>query len=182
MSIKTRNSKSEARNRGYTLVELIVAVGLFAIIMTIASGAYIVMIDLTRQSQNKATGIDNLSFALETMTRNIRTGTNYNCGGAGDCSGTDSFSFSDPNGETITYTNVSSAIYQRKGNGALSVLTDPLSVNISSLKFYVSGTTSGDNYQPHVTIIISGDVSSGSGKEPQSFVVETGATMRGPDI
>ena len=63
---------------GYTLVELIVAVGLFALVMLLAAGAYLMMIGVNRQAQGIATGIDNLSFALETMTRSIRTGTNYN--------------------------------------------------------------------------------------------------------
>jgi len=176
MSIKTQNSKSEARNRGYTLIELIVAVGLFAIIMTIASGAYIVMIDLTRHSQNKAVGIDNLSFALETMTRTIRTGTNYSCNGGGNCLNGTSFSVVNSIGNTINYSLSNGVILQNN-----IPLTDP-SVIVSSLKFYASGTLAADNYQPHVTIIIYGSVSSGQGKTPESFVVETGATMRGLDI
>jgi prepilin-type N-terminal cleavage/methylation domain-containing protein len=171
-------------SRGYTLIELIIAVGLFAVVMTLASGAYIIMIDLTRQAQNKATGIDNLSFALETMTRNIRTGTNYNCGGLGDCvSGASSFSFTDSNGVDVTYRLSGTTIQQNKG-GTQSILTEP-SVVVSSFMFYVSGTVplSAGNYsQPHVTIIVSGSVSSGPGKALQSFSVETGATMRGSDL
>jgi len=64
-------------------------------------------------------------------------------------------------------------------------LTDPSSVTISSLMFYVSGTgtytATGDINQPHVTIIVSGTVSAGPGKS-QAFSVETGATMRGTDL
>ena len=60
------------------------------------------------------------------------------------------------------------------------ILTDP-AVNVTSLEFYVSGTTPGDAYQPHVTITISGTVSSGQGKT-EPFSVETGATMRGIDL
>ena len=60
------------RARGYTLIELMVAVGLFAIVMMLASGAYLVMIGVSRQTQGIATGVDNLAFALETMTRITR--------------------------------------------------------------------------------------------------------------
>ncbi|MFA6969108.1 MAG: prepilin-type N-terminal cleavage/methylation domain-containing protein, partial [Candidatus Paceibacterota bacterium] len=91
-------------SRGYTLIELIIAVGLFALVMLLASGAYIMMIGLSRQAQGIATGINNLSFALETMTRDIRTGTNYNCGGLGDCSsGASVFSFKNESGVTVSY-------------------------------------------------------------------------------
>ncbi|MEK7144402.1 MAG: prepilin-type N-terminal cleavage/methylation domain-containing protein [Patescibacteria group bacterium] len=187
--MEARSTKHEARN-GYTLIELVVAVGLFALVMTLASGAYLLMIDLNRQAQGIATGVDNLSFALETMTRSIRTGTAYRCGtlgSEGDCpGGANSFSFTDASGADITYAHgfqadeVTGAIVK---NGTI-ILTDP-SVSVSSLMFYVSGTAtvaSADFAQPYVTIIISGTVSSGPRKTPQVFTVETGATMRGIDL
>ena len=172
------------RSRGYTLVELIVAIGLFALIMLLASGAYLMMIALTRQAQGVATGLDNLSFALETMTRSIRTGTAYSCGaslGAGDCSGGgNSFTFKNKDNATITYSLSSPSIVQTT-SGIARTLTDP-SVSISALTFYVTGTASSDSQQPRVMMVISGTVSSGSSKPSQSFIVETGATMRGTDI
>ena len=164
--------------RGYTLVELIVAVGLFAFIMMLASGAYLVMIGINRQVQGIATGIDNLAFALETMTRTVRTGTSYSCNSSGDCSNGDSdFSVVDSSGNTVDYALSGGVITQ---NGV--ALTDP-SVTVSSLMFYASGTgkPTSDYLQSRVTIIVSGTVSSGPGKT-EPFTVETGATMRGSDI
>lgn len=161
--------------RGYTLIELIVAVGLFALVMMLVSGAYITVIGLTEQAQGMATGIDNLSFALETMTLTIRTGTNYSCNGGGDCSGGAAFSVKNSSGTTISYALSNGTITQNS-----VAITDP-SVNVTSLAFYVSGTTKGDAYQPHVTIVIAGTVSYGPGKTGP-FSVETGATMRGIDL
>ena len=165
------------RSKGYTLVELIIAVGLFALIMMLASGAYLVMIGVNRQVQGIATGIDNLAFALETMTRTIRTGAGYSCpGGASDCI-VNNFSLTDADGTPVTYAISDGVITQ---NGV--ALTDP-SVNVSSLAFYASGTRKppSDYLQSRVTIVISGTVSSGPGKT-EEFTVETGATMRGTDI
>lgn len=180
--------------RGYTLIELIVAMGLFALVMTLASGAYLVMIGVNRQAQALATGINNLSFAFESMTRDIRTGTQYSCGGGGDCSGGTSFSILDTSGQTIVYGSSSSSsvcggvttgCITRTKNGVTSPLTDP-SVKVSSLKFYAYGTapySSGqDVNQARVTIIVSGSVDVGSGRPPQLFTIETGATMRGSDL
>lgn len=178
--------------RGYTLIELIIATGLFALIMLLASGAYLMMIGLQRQAQGIATGIDNLSFALETMTRDIRTGSAYSCGpvlDSGDCavSGGSSFTFT-PSGEGVG-TGVTYELGSQSGpNGSTvgnitkdgAILTDP-SVDITSLTFYVSGTSKSDNAQPHVTITISGKVLYGKGKD-ETFHIETGATMRGTDL
>lgn len=168
--------------RGYTLIELIVAVGLFALVMLLASGAYLMMIGLNRHAQGIATGINNLSFAVETMTRTIRTGSLYDCGGLGDCpSGAGSFSFRSVGGAIVSYSLAASAI-QETIDGSVRTLTDP-SVSVSSLTFYAEGTEKppGDYQQPRVTIIISGTVTYGAGKT-ESFTIETGATMRGTDL
>lgn len=182
--------------RGYTLIELIIATGLFALIMLLASGAYLMMIGLQRQAQGIATGIDNLSFAIETMARDIRTGSAYSCAAVldqGDCamSGGPSFTFT-PSGEGVgtgvkyelgTQPAPDDAIHGITRDGAM--LTDP-SVDITSLTFYVVGTKNATNppddfIQPRVTITISGKVLYGHGKN-ETFNIETGATMRGSDL
>ena len=187
---KTENSLLQARavhcklstvnSGGYTLIELIVAVGVFALVMTLASGAYLVMVGVNRQAQSTATGINNLSFVLESLVRNVRTGTNYQPISAS------SFSFTNQDGTMLTYAFGSQAGLNGTV-GAITLngapLTDPL-VDVTSLTFYTSGTASSDpsgTYQPYVTITLSGTVSAGPGKT-QSFSVETSAAMRGSDI
>lgn len=185
-----KNSKTQSS--GFTLIELIVSTGLFALVMLLSSGAYLLMIGLSRQAQGIATGIDNLSFAVESMARDIRTGSAYNCGGIGDCpppSGAGSFSFKNASGASVSYGCSSSlgacspstpgALQETAGN-TLSTLTDPL-VDISSLTFYTVGTAKNDGQQSHVTIIVSGTVTYAAGKS-EPFTIETGATMRGSDL
>lgn len=170
------------RSRGYTLIELIVAVGVFALVMVLAAGAYLMMISFNRQVQSSVTGINTLASALDSMTRSIRTGINYNCGGFGDCpDGASSFSLMDETGRFVSYDRVDSAIHATV-NGVTSTLTDP-SVEISSLMFYVTGSSRvpNDYEQSRVTIVLSGSISAGPGKT-QSFTIETGASMRGSDI
>ena len=184
--MKIRSTKREIRNRGYTLIELIVASGLFALIMTMISGAYLVMIGVTRHTQGMVSGIDNLSFAIETMARDIRTGYAYACNGSGDCpGGGSSFSFTNSAGQSVSYSLSGSAI-QRTVNGIANPLTDATSVQITSLVFRVSGSgkpQQGDYAQPYATIIVSGSVAAPDpDDQPQSFTVETGAAMRGTDL
>lgn len=170
-----------SRFQGYTLIELIVSVGLFALVMMLASGAYLVMIGVNRHVQGVATGIDNLSFALEAMTRTIRTGSDYGCPSSGmDCTlGGSTFSVIDSSGVNVIYTLSGGTIIQTRQGNPVS-LTEP-SVNVSSLTFYTFGTVPGDTNQPRVTMVITGTVSSGKGKE-EKFNIETGATMRGSDL
>jgi prepilin-type N-terminal cleavage/methylation domain-containing protein len=174
------------KKRGYTLIELVVALGLFSFVMTLSSGAYLMMIGMNRQAQAVATGIDDLSFALEMMTRDMRTGSAYSCGpslGLGSCPTvpSQSFSFRNKSGAQISYTVAGGVLQRTVNNAQVSTLTGS-SVTISNIAFYVSGTVPGDSEQPHVSIIITGTVAAGPNKPPQTFTIETGATMRGTDI
>jgi prepilin-type N-terminal cleavage/methylation domain-containing protein len=176
---------------GYTLIEIMIAVGLFALIMMLAAGAYLMMIGISRQAQGITSGIDNLAFALETMTRTIRTSTEYSCSDLPDATscpdGGDTFSVRAPSGDRVSYTLATNEgdngfITQATGIANSTYLTDS-SVNVTSLQFYSTGLDSGDGAQARVTIVISGQVTSGIYKTmPIPFTIETSATMRGSDI
>jgi prepilin-type N-terminal cleavage/methylation domain-containing protein len=64
---------------GFTLIEIIVSLALFSVVVTIAVGALLILIASNRQLQNEQSVLSNLSFALDSMTREIRTGSNYYC-------------------------------------------------------------------------------------------------------
>ena len=72
---KVRRSRS-----GFTLIEMMVAVALFATVMMLAVGALMSVVGASRRSQAVQSVIDNLDFALDDMSRTVRTGTDYFCG------------------------------------------------------------------------------------------------------
>ncbi len=67
------------KQKGFTLVEMVVSVALFSTAITIAVGALLVLISSNQQLQQEQSVMTNLSFALDSMTREIRTGTHYFC-------------------------------------------------------------------------------------------------------
>jgi len=76
--------------KGFTLIEMIVSLALFSIVVTTAVGALLALINANQQLQNQQGVMTNLSLALDSMTRELRTGFNYYCfdtstdpGGAG---------------------------------------------------------------------------------------------------
>lgn len=66
-------------NRGFTLIEMIVSLGVFAVVVTITTGALLTLIAANQRYQGQQSVMTNLSFALDSMTREIRTGYNYFC-------------------------------------------------------------------------------------------------------
>lgn len=70
---------SKPQQKGFTLVEMIVALAIFAIVALVAIGALLKVTDANKKSQSLKTAINNLNFALESMSREMRVGFNYAC-------------------------------------------------------------------------------------------------------
>ena len=72
------------KESGYTIIETMIAVSLFIIIVMAGTGALLNANLLHQKSQSMRSIIDNLSFMMEDMSRNLRTGTSYHCITGGD--------------------------------------------------------------------------------------------------
>ena len=59
---------------------MMVAVALFATVMMLAVGALMAVVGASRRAQAVQSVIDNLDFALDDLSRTVRTGTDYHCG------------------------------------------------------------------------------------------------------
>jgi len=65
--------------KGFTLAEMIVSVGLFSVVMFIATGALLSIVSLNKKAQAQQSVMNNMASVMENMVRNIRTGTGYHC-------------------------------------------------------------------------------------------------------
>ncbi|MEK7602012.1 MAG: prepilin-type N-terminal cleavage/methylation domain-containing protein [Patescibacteria group bacterium] len=185
--------------RAFTLVEMIVSLGLFSVVMLVATSAYLTLISLDRQAHATNQIVDNLSFAVDTMVRGIRTGTNFQClNGSPDADGNStsgactSFKYTDTNLTTpVTYILKSNGTIGRcEGNGVCidstaSSLTDP-QITIQTLAFYVRGagtvTAGVRDQQPQVLFVVKGTMPSDSKGGTVPFAIQEGATQRLIDL
>lgn len=174
--LSTNIMKISSQNRGFTLVEMIVAVGLFAVVMVVSIGALLTLVEANRRAQALQSVMNNLNVAVDGMVRSIREGSGYNCGSipvgnaTADCTeGEDLFAFipfhtgaTDPDHWLFwfeTDANGVGRLYKSQDGtrtGGLPI-TAP-EVNIESVIFYVIGSAygAGDIIQPKVTIVIKG--------------------------
>ena len=175
--------------RGYTLIELLVALGLFAIVMLTATAAYLSFINYNRIAQTSSAVINSLSFTIDTMAREIRTGTEFTCLGACSLSGVNRLTFLSADGCTVTYRQSGASILRSESGVSPCITASDVAVtdstlNIISLLFYVRGTASSPDpqHQPMVTIVVSGDALVPNSTMRVPFQIQTGATMRVPDL
>ncbi len=68
--------------KGFTLIEMLVAVALFALVMLISTATIFSIIGGNKKAQAINAVSNNLNFAIESMVRDIKTGYGYSCKGA----------------------------------------------------------------------------------------------------
>ncbi len=170
--------------RGFTLVEIIVSVGLFSVVMLVSTAAYLTIITLDKEARATNELVVNLSFAVDSISRNIRTGKNYSCAGVGNgtCS---QLTFTDSQNQTVTYllkgTTVAQCVFPQgdttQCSSSLAVsLTDPR-ININTLVFTVRGVGVADLREPQAVMSMRGTMPSARGRTVQ-FTLQTSATQR----
>lgn len=182
--------KITGKQKAFTLVEMLIAVSLFIVIVTMSIGSLLSIFDANKRAQSSKTVVDNLNLSIENMARSVRFGKTYHCdNGIGtltspaDCAGGTRFAVNFK-GSTIVYrwNGGSGNPIERSddGGGSYKAITSPDTV-IEYVSFYVFGSTVGDTSQPYVIVVIRGYV--GSKPTSQSrFAIETIMSQRELDL
>lgn len=188
MSISMKHFKSPTTKQGYMLVEILVSVMIFTLIAVTSASALLSLIDANAKSQTMKAVMDNLSVAVENMSRTIRIGTDYTCfktiGGTESNSndycddGTIGISFIPQDsigGNRDQYYFSDGAIYRKRGTDTAVALTAP-EVVIEDLSFFVfnGGSTPG---QARVFININGKAGR-AGLTSTPFNIQTSVAQR----
>src|ERR1035437_4413090 len=72
---------------GFTLIEMLVSIAIFMVVAVIAVAALLKIVDANRKSQTLQDAINNINFAMDSITREIRVGSTYDCNASGELTG-----------------------------------------------------------------------------------------------
>ena len=149
-ALSLSNGPLSSRKDGFTLIELIVAIGVFSTIVSIAVGGFVSALRTQRQTVALIAANSNASLTMEQMAREIRAGFDFCL--PGQCIGTSELSFKNAAGDVVTYrlNGVSGAV-ERGISGNFSPLTAE-NVSIRYLHFVLSGNDSRDGLSPRITV------------------------------
>lgn len=187
-----KNKKKNKNKTGFTLVEMMVSVAIFSIIMVVGIGALSSIMDKYQASQKEKKAADSLSFVLETITREVRLGTNYysvpsdlgNTGIAKNGTATEAdtnlLGFDAASGRGyVIYFIQNGALFRRNILGGVSIdepLTDSSQVYISKVRIRVlNADDPTDLKQPLVWIQF---LAYPPGRENSLKVIQTLASQR----
>ena len=191
--VNTHLRKSE---KGFTLVEMVVAVALFAVVMTICVDVLLSLVNANRKAQALQSVMNNLNIALDGMVRNIREGNDFHCGAGStvspqDCPLGDTLFAFEPYGNVNTDSpwvlsfaqdsNGVGRIYKSVNGQSPIAITAP-EVSIDEMNFYVVGTTQGDATQPKVIIVIKGSAGVAGTSARTTFHIQATAVQRALDL
>ena len=132
--------KKNTKN-GFTIIELMVAVGLFIIVVGIASTTFVQALRTQRQVVGLMAANDNASLTLDQMAREIRTGREFTSSGS-------RLTFTNYQNETVSYVLDGSTIV--RNDKALTASN----VVVKYLRFVLTGEQVGDGVSTRVTIFL----------------------------
>lgn len=195
------NKNKKTRERGFTLVELMVATTVFVLIVVSSIGSLLTLLGASKDSRALRFAMDNVNFAMESMTRSIRMGVNYYCVNEVDgttpsdvnsiqnCSSGGTLvsfvpqsSIADGSPYRVTYKlssrgdsthTLKRCIGNNESNCVEIISSD---IDIKQLKFFVNGASSSDSVQASVYITLKGEITV-KGKV-SSFMLQTLASQR----
>ncbi len=188
-------------HRAFTLIEMMVAVSIFAIVMMIGVGALLSMVETNKRAQAIHQVMSSLSAAVEGMARSIRVGSTYHCEASispfppanilddpEDCDENGGVLLAiessdgdrtNPDDQVVFRLNGTKLERSLDAGDSWIDLTSP-EVTIESFKLYVFGSTPGDGVQPRVLLTMRGTIDLPRGAT--TFHVQTTVAQRLIDL
>jgi prepilin-type N-terminal cleavage/methylation domain-containing protein len=164
---------------GFTLVEMMVAIAVFSIVMVVAMSALINVIDANNKARSIKTAINNISFALEGISKDMRMGEEYACGNdvsnlSGNClDGGSAIKYRSQRAYLDTTTGKNSfAYYKFSGTQLYECLEKELNDNCNGVTAVFSPVTSSEVTLKKVIFYILGVGE--AGKQPRMIMTISG--------
>ncbi len=159
---------------GFTLIELMVSLGIFSVVMLVAVDGFIVSLRTERQASAFSFVNSNLSGVIEQMAKEIRTGKDF-CTNGIFCPSSSQLSFVNANDKTVTYCLENASIKKNIGVDCSSgqEITGQ-NVSVQYLNFIVFGNQDDDGFPPRVTILVGANPKN---KSASSYVVNLQTTV-----
>jgi prepilin-type N-terminal cleavage/methylation domain-containing protein len=118
--IKLSNKKS-----GFTLIEIMVAISIFVIVAFIVTSTLLAILDAGRRANKIRLIVDNMNFALDSMTVKMKFGESYTPVNSGVSGGVnDAIQFTDKAGNNLCYKRALSNPGKLNSNGSIQKCID----------------------------------------------------------
>lgn len=178
------------KNKGFTLVEILVSVAIFSSVVVVATNIFTISIAAQRKILAQQEITDQVSYAVEYIGRAIRMAQKETSGACLSSIGSNYQLTYSGNGIKFNTSNGNCwEFWLDTGNSQLMVkqgsISFPLSspkIKVTSFKVQLAGEGQGDNIQPKVTLFLT---VKGGGDKPEAqpeIEIQTTVSQRNFDI
>jgi len=168
------NMKYLHSKKGFTLVEMVVSLGIFSLVMVVAMGAFLKITEVNKRAQNVKNAVNNVNFTLEAMSRELRTGSDYNLNGSNQVTFIGGYH---PNGAPIYYSYRLLNSRIQRGTSLAPLVSTFADVTASNVTIKAMNFTLVDNDYPRLHIFIQAEAGSIE-RLKTSFEVQTTVSQR----
>lgn len=180
--LEITTSKPQAQEKGFSLVEMIMATAIFALAFVAISAIFVAVSNAQNKSKATVQLLNEAQFVFEQITRDIRENMPMPAGNAAcNCPGGANtyICLQDLTGQHVFYKALLGEIQVNKTTGACLggpwyTLSDP-SITVSDLNFYLSG---GPNDQPLTRIYMKASNNDPNPKKAKTVEFQTAASSR----
>lgn len=177
--MNTVSTSSNKNNQGFTLIEVMVSVSIFTIVVLVGISSLLTVNNSFRRSQNQRAAIDNLSFSVESIMREVRIGKDYSC--SAQCTFFEFTTFDGDNREIFVDPDqggVNRLVLRDNGQRDQYLTSDE--INVTDLQFIIEGNSPTDARQPIVYMTVSAETT--SGQQKTDFTIQTAVSQRVVDL
>ncbi len=154
---KLRGKKSLKAQKGFTIVELLIAMTLFTVLIGITSGAFIQSLRTQKNLTALIAANSNASITIEQIAREARTGKDFCIGANSPCiisAGVyKELIFTNAKNEKVKYELIAPSI-MRSINSQTPIPVTADNVNMQILSFYIDGNQPGDGKNARITMVL----------------------------
>lgn len=187
------------KQKSFTLVEILVAVGIFSIVIGIAVGIFISAIRVQRKALAEQELLDQTSYVMEYMSRAIRMAKKDDIGGTINCCGSDKVNFEYFSGggkrgiRFRNYDDICQEFYlqgnklvEHKYDNSDDYGTNDLTSPALKVNDFNIGPNSSwdqdDDEQPRVTMFLNIQRRGEKPEEQPEIQIQTTVSQRNPDV
>ncbi len=163
------------KSRGFSLIEVLVASTIFALLISIVTGIFLGVVAAQRKTVAVRTLQDSVRYAIEAMSRDVRTGHGFSL-----------YSQSELRFTSTIGGGIRRVSYRLNGNilekgvfsGSDYVFSALTAGNlmVDYLNFYLSGEPPGDRRQPRITVTLG--ATAGQGVQETKVNIQTTLSQR----
>lgn len=168
------------KNSGFSLVEMIVAMGIFLVVVSVIVLFFNQSLIIQRRVFSSQNIQDNIRYAIEFMAREIRMGSDFSVGEGATQKGdmllaSDTLKFTNYKNESVTYTwdqNISSQTYHL-------ILRNGVPIISQNIEVYNFAFILRQDSQPRITLIVEAKMKNAKKPEEQiPIIVQTTISPR----